>query len=145
MLLQENGSVAGFISANISLKLSFAICGYTIEKTLGTCQRSFLLYGTYCSHFPNSLILCDDLFLVIRTALLAYSVRHHQRAAFAALYKSRSAHFPVSPSLVASSFGRFIFRTDRHSLTPPYLPNKYHLSPPFSHRVRTYHIRIYPR
>ena len=144
MLPQETGSVTGFISANISLKFSFAFYGTQIEKTLGTCQGSFLLYGTFCSHFPISLILCDDLFFVIRTALLAYSVRHHQRAAFAALYKSRSAHFPVSPSLVASSFGRFIFRTDRHSLTPPYLPNKYLLSPPFSHRVRTYHIRTHP-
>lgn len=63
-------------------------------------------------HFINSLILCDDLFLIIRTALLADSVRHHQRAAFAALYKSRSAHFPICASLVTSSFGRFIFRTD---------------------------------
>lgn len=88
------------------------------------------------------LVLCNDLFLVIRTALFADSVRHHQRAAFATLHKSRSGHFPVRAPLVTSSFGRFIFRTNRHFLTPPYLPKKVLLSPPSSRQAQTDHIRI---
>ena len=41
-------------------------------------------------------------------------MRHHQRAAFAALYQSRSAHFPVCSSLISSGLRRFILRADRH-------------------------------
>ncbi len=60
----------------------------------------------------------DDLFLVIRAACLAYSVRNHQRAAFAAFYQCRSAHFPVRSSSVSSSLGRFILRTNDRLYRP---------------------------
>ncbi len=43
---------------------------------------------------------------------LAFAVRHHKCAAFAAFYKIRSAHFPVCSSLVASCFGSFILWTN---------------------------------
>ena len=110
------------------------------KKTFGACQRFFLFrYKIFISFF---LVLCNDLLLVIRTALFADSVRQHQRAAFATLHKSRSGHFPVRASLVTSSFGRFIFRTNRHFLTPPYLPKKVLLSPPSSRQAQTDHIRI---
>jgi hypothetical protein len=45
-----------------------------------------------------------DLLLVVRTAVLAYSVRNHKSSAFAALYKSGSSHLPVSSSLVSVTF-----------------------------------------
>jgi hypothetical protein len=45
----------------------------------------------------------NNLLLVIRTASLAYFVRHHKFAALAALYESRSAHLPVSSSLISSA------------------------------------------
>ena len=61
-----------------------------------------------------------NLLFVVRTASLTNSVRHHQCAAFAALYQCRSAHFPVCSSLISSTFGRFILRTNRHCVTPPY-------------------------
>ena len=47
----------------------------------------------------------DDLFLIICAAGLAHSVRHHQRAALAALDECRSGHLPVRSSLVAMAFG----------------------------------------
>ena len=53
-----------------------------------------------------------DLLLIVRTASLANSVRHHQCTTFAALYQCRSAHFPVCSSLISSTFGRFILRTN---------------------------------
>ncbi len=59
-------------------------------------------------------INCDDLFFVIRTAGLAYSMRHHKSTAFAAFYQVRSTHLPVCSSLISSSFGRFILWTNRH-------------------------------
>ncbi len=59
-------------------------------------------------------LCCDDLFLIVRTAALANSVRHHQRAALAALNKSRSRHFPVRSSLISVASGRFVLRANRH-------------------------------
>ena len=35
-------------------------------------------------------LLRDDLFLIVSTAVFAYTVRHHQLAAFAAFYEIRS-------------------------------------------------------
>ena len=63
----------------------------------------------------------DDLLLVIRTASLANPVGHHKRAASAALYQSRSFHFPVCSSLIPSALGRFILRTNRHRYTSLFL------------------------
>ena len=57
-------------------------------------------------------ILADDLFLIIRTASLAYSVRNHKSSALAALNECGSGHFPVRSSFISSSFGRFILRTN---------------------------------
>ena len=62
------------------------------------------------------LINRNDLFLVVRSTSLAYSMRHHKSTTFAAFYQVRSAHFPVCSSLISSSFGRFILRTNRHRL-----------------------------
>ena len=59
----------------------------------------------------------NDFALVVRTAGLADSVRHHQCAAFAALHQSGCAHFPICPSLISSGLGRLILRTDRHGYT----------------------------
>ena len=64
-----------------------------------------------------SFINAYNLLLVIRTASLTNSVRHHKCAAFAALYQCRSTHFPVCSSLISSTFGRFILRTNRHRYT----------------------------
>ncbi len=66
--------------------------------------------------FHGSLLVFNfnDFFFVIASASLANSVWHHKCAAFAAFYKVWSAHFPVCSSLIASCFGRFILRTDRH-------------------------------
>ena len=47
----------------------------------------------------------NNSFLVVGTAGLANSVRHHQGATFAAFYEIRSAHFPVRSSFISSSFG----------------------------------------
>ena len=57
-----------------------------------------------------------DLFLVVASTSLANSMRHHKRTTFAAFYQVRSTHFPVCSSLISSSFGRFILRTNRHRL-----------------------------
>ena len=62
------------------------------------------------------LINRNDLFLVVRSTSLAHSMRHHKSTTFAAFYQVRSAHFPVCSSLISSSFGRFILRTNRHRL-----------------------------
>ena len=56
--------------------------------------------------------LRNDLFLVVRSASLANSVRHHKRAALAALYKIRSSHLPVCSATVSSCLGMFILRTN---------------------------------
>lgn len=58
----------------------------------------------------------DDFSLVVRTASLANSMRHHQGTALAALYQIWSAHLPVCSTAVSSSFRRFILWTDRHGL-----------------------------
>ena len=63
------------------------------------------------------LILRDNLFLVVASAIHADSVRSHQLTAFAALYQSGSRHFPVCSSFISSCLGRFIFWTDRHGHT----------------------------
>lgn len=62
----------------------------------------------------TSILSRDDLFLIIRSAALADSVRHHQCAALAALNKSRSRHFPVRSSLISVASGRFVLRANRH-------------------------------
>ena len=64
----------------------------------------------------KKLIYRNDLFFVIRSTSFAYSVRHHKSTTFAAFYQVRSTHFPVCSSLISSSFGRFILRTNRHRL-----------------------------
>ena len=46
-----------------------------------------------------------DLLLVVRTTVLANSVRNHKRSALAALYESGSSHLPVSSSLISVTFG----------------------------------------
>ena len=63
--------------------------------------------------------VCKNLFLVVASACLAYSMWHHQSATLAALYKIWSSHFPISSSTISSSLRRFILWTDRHFLTPP--------------------------
>ena len=68
------------------------------------------------SRFVCTLVNCNNLFLIIRTTSFADSVGHHKSAAFAALHQIRSAHLPVRSSLISSSFGRFIFWTNRHRL-----------------------------
>ncbi len=67
------------------------------------------------------LIHSDDLTLVVRTAALAYAMRHHELAALRALDKVHRAHLPVRSSLIPVALGRFILRTNRHPETPPYL------------------------
>ena len=62
-------------------------------------------------------VLRYDLFFVIWTAGLAYSVRYHKLAALAALYQRRNIHLPVSSSLISPALGRFILRTYRHFVT----------------------------
>lgn len=67
------------------------------------------------SCFSVSLIFYfDNLFLVVASAGFANSMRHHQLTALAALYKIHRAHLPVCSSLISSSLGRFILRTNRH-------------------------------
>ena len=82
------------------------------RKPSGFLPASFSFHISYLSLRLG----IDDLSLIVRAAGLADSVRHHQRAALAALYQGRSAHFPVRSSLVSSGFGRFILRADRHYL-----------------------------
>ena len=67
------------------------------------------------------LVLCsDDLTLVVRSARLANSVRHHKRATFAAFYKRRCCHLPLCTTAVSSCSGMLILRTNSsHLLTPP--------------------------
>ena len=57
-------------------------------------------------------ILAYDLFLIVRTASLANSVRNHKRTALAAFNKCGSGHFPVCSSFISSSLGRLILRTN---------------------------------
>ena len=45
-----------------------------------------------------------DLLLIVRTTVLAYSVRNHKASALAALYESGSSHLPVSSSLISVTF-----------------------------------------
>ena len=58
------------------------------------------------------LSLCNDFLLVVRTTILANSVREHKLAALRALYKIKSRHLPVSSSLISVSLRRFILRTN---------------------------------
>ena len=62
--------------------------------------------------FLSELLSCDDFLLVVRTASLANSVRHHKRATLAALYKIRSSHLPVCSTTVSSCLGMLILRTN---------------------------------
>ena len=87
-------------------------CKLKGRKPSGFLPASFSFHISYLSLRLG----IDDLSLIVRAAGLADSVRHHQRAALAALYQGRSAHFPVRSSLVSSGFGRFILRADRHYL-----------------------------
>ena len=64
-----------------------------------------------------TLILRNNLFFVITSTVLAYSMGHHQLPAFAAFYQSWSSHFPVCSSFISSALGRFIFWTYRHGHT----------------------------
>ena len=79
--------------------------------------ESPLLFSLNFASLIYQLINAYDLLLIVRTASLANSVRHHQCTTFAALYQCRSAHFPVCSSLISSTFGRFILRTNRHRYT----------------------------
>ena len=81
----------------------------TKQKTAGTNRR-----------FSNSIrlsFLRDNLFLVVASASLANSVRHHQCAALAALNKIGSSHLPVCSSAVSSGFRMFILRTNSTHVT----------------------------
>ena len=80
-------------------------------------MESPLLFSLNFASLIYQLINAYDLLLIVRTASLANSVRHHQCTTFAALYQCRSAHFPVCSSLISSTFGRFILRTNRHRYT----------------------------
>ena len=82
-------------------------------------KKCFLYAKTPRFHFHRTegfrlrlVLLRDDLFLIVSTAVFAYTVRHHKLAAFAAFYEIRSSHFPVCSSFISSSFGRFILRAD---------------------------------
>lgn len=77
-------------------------------------MESPLLFSLNFASLIYQLINAYDLLLIVRTASLANSVRHHQCTTFAALYQCRSAHFPVCSSLIASCFGRFILWADGH-------------------------------
>jgi len=46
-----------------------------------------------------------DLLLVVRTTVLANSVRNHKSSALAALYESGRGHLPISSSLISVTFG----------------------------------------
>ncbi len=61
----------------------------------------------------------NNLFFIVASAVFAYSVRNHELPAFAAPHQSGLCHLPVCSSSVSSSFGRFIFRADRHLTSPP--------------------------
>ena len=80
-------------------------------------SESPLFFSLNFASLIYKLINAYDLLLIVRTASLANSVRHHQCTTFAALYQCRSAHFPVCSSLISSTFGRFILRTNRHRYT----------------------------
>lgn len=58
----------------------------------------------------------NDFFLIVASASLANSVRHHQGAAFAAFYQIRSAHLPVCTSFITSCFRCFVLWTYGHRL-----------------------------
>ena len=79
-------------------------------KASGTFPRSLVSL-----HF-TLILYRNDLTLVVASASLAHSVRHHKSSALAALYQVGSAHLPVCSAAVSSRFGRFILRTDRHGL-----------------------------
>lgn len=89
---------------------AFAGTVFCIKKQGSDLCRTLVLISCF------TLVYCNDLFLIIRTAGLAYSVGHHKSTAFAAFYQIRSTHLPVCSSLIASSFGRFILWTNRHRL-----------------------------
>ncbi len=53
---------------------------------------------------PSFLVNSYDFFFIVAAACLTYSVRHHKFSALRALHQIRSAHLPVSSSLISSSF-----------------------------------------
>lgn len=57
-----------------------------------------------------------DFSLIVASASLAYSMRHHQGSALAALYQIWCAHLPVCSTAISSCFRRFILWTNRHGL-----------------------------
>jgi len=98
----EHGSENLLSQFSIERKKAFSLRRKPIYRAIG-----LFLYGY-------------NLLLVVRTAVLAYSVRHHQCTALAALNQSRSTHLPVCSSLISSTFRRFVLGTNRHRFTPPY-------------------------
>ena len=52
--------------------------------------------------FPAGSVNGNDFALIVGSACLAYTVRHHKLAALAAFYKVRSAHLPVGSSFISS-------------------------------------------
>jgi hypothetical protein len=70
----------------------------------------------YSIQVGKSVVNLDDFLLIVCTAILADSVRHHKGTALAALNESRSSHFPVCSSSVSVASRRFILRADRHLL-----------------------------
>ena len=80
---------------------------YTVrEKNQGYFTTLDFLFALF------KLFSCNDLFLVVRTASLTYSVWHQKLAALAALYSVWSSHFPVSSTTVSSCLRMFILWTD---------------------------------
>ena len=75
------------------------------------------------SDYRKSVSVTDlnDLLLVVRPAVPADVMRHHELAALRALDEIHGAHLPVRSSLVSVASGRFILRANRHPETPPYL------------------------
>ena len=70
----------------------------------------------------ESIFNLNDLFLVVRSASLTYSVRYHQLTAFTALHKCRTTHLPIRSAAVPSRLRGFILRANRHLAIPPILP-----------------------
>ena len=109
----------GFVDNYVPCGLSPQTYGmHVIIK--GTDEGFFISAKAITScQIPLLSVYRNDLFFVVRAACLAYSVGNHKSSAFAAFYKCRRAHLPVSSSGISSSLRRFIFWANRHLLTPP--------------------------
>ena len=99
--------VKNFTSTFSAVKVPMALRCCTAPVPLFTKKKG--------CRFPDSLNLrpdvkhlclihLNDLLLVVCSAVLADSVRHHKSAALAASYQSRSRHFPVRSSLISMRF-----------------------------------------